>query len=213
MELDVKDYVQSCVTCQQVKARRGRPFGLLQPMPIPAQPWDVVSMDFIVDLPMSRGYYAIMVVIDYFSKQAHFVPTKPPLTALQVAKLFFKHIFKYHGMPAAIISDRDPRFTSQFWQELFKLLDTQLRMSSTAHPQTDGQTERVNQSLEDYIRCYVQADQKDWMDHIDMLEFCYNSSKHSAIGFSPFELATGKQVLTPLALVSHVYVIKLKSQM
>ena len=98
MELDVKDYIQSCVTCQQVKARRGRPFGLLQPMPIPAQPWDVVSMDFIVDLPMSRGYNAIMVVIDHFSKQAHFVPTKPPLTALQVAKLFFKHIFKYHGM-------------------------------------------------------------------------------------------------------------------
>ena len=110
-------------------------------MPIPAQPWDVVSMDFIVDLPMSRGYNVIMVVIDYFSKQAHFVPTKPPLTALQVAKLFFKHIFKYHGMLAAIISDRDPRFTSRFWQELFKLLDTQLRMSSTAHPQTDGQTE------------------------------------------------------------------------
>ena len=82
MELDIKDYVQSCVTCQQVKAQHGRLFGLLQPMPIPAQPWDVVSMDFIVDLPMSRGYNAIMVVIDYFSKQAHFVPTKPPLTAL-----------------------------------------------------------------------------------------------------------------------------------
>ena len=140
--------------------------------PVPAQPWDAVSMDFIMDLPVSRGYNVIIVIIDYFSKQAHFVPTKPPLTALQVAKLFFKHIFKYHGMPAAIISDRDPRFTSQFWQELFKLLDTQLQISSTAHPQTDGQTERVNQSLEGYIRCYVQTDQKDWVDHIDMLEVC-----------------------------------------
>ena len=128
MELDVKDYIQSCVTCQQVKARRGRPFGLLQPMPIPAQPWDVVSMDFIVDLPESRGYNAIMVVIDYVSKQAHFVPTKPLLTALQLAKLFFKHIFKYHGMHAAIVSNRDPHFTTLFQQELFKLLDTQVRI-------------------------------------------------------------------------------------
>ena len=113
-------------------------------------------------------------------------------------------------MPAVITSDTDPHFTNRFWQELFKLLDTQLQMSSTAHPQTNGQMERVNQSLEDYIRCYVQADQKDWTDHIDMLEFCYNSSKHSATGFSPFELATGKQVLTPLALVSHVVRDKIK---
>ena len=113
-------------------------------------------------------------------------------------------------MSATIVSDRDPRFTSRFWQELFKLQDMQLRMSSIAHPQIDGQTERVNQSLEDYIRCYVQADQKDWVDHIDMLEFCYNSSKHSATGFSPFELATGKQVLTPLALASHVVQVKSK---
>ena len=104
-------------------------------------------MDFIVDLPLSRGYNGIMVVIDYFSKQTHFVPTKPPLTTLQVAKLFFKHIFKYHGMLVAIVSDRDLCFPRGFWPEL--------QMSSTTHPQSDGQIERVNQSLEAYIRCYV----------------------------------------------------------
>ena len=93
-------------------------------MSIPTQPWDVVSMDFIVDLHVSRGYNVIVVVIDYFSKQAHFVPTKPPLAVL-LAKFIFKNIFKYHGMPTAIISDRDLRFTSQL-QELFKWLDTQL---------------------------------------------------------------------------------------
>ena len=116
-------------------------------------------------------------------------PMSYTLTALQVAKMFFKHIFKYPGMLADIVSNRYPHFTTLFRQELFNLLDTH------AHPQTDGQTKRVNHRLEDYIRCYVQADQKDLLDHIDMLEFCYNSSKYSA---------TGKQVLRPLALVSHV---------
>ena len=113
-------------------------------------------------------------------------------------------------MPTTIVSNRDPCFTSRFWQELLKLLDTQLQMSSTTHPQTDGQTTRVNQSLEDYIHCYVQADQKDWLNDIDMLEFSYNSFKHPTIGFSPFELAIGKQVLIPLYLVSHVVQDKIK---
>ena len=99
-------------------------------------------MDFMLELPMSKGHNALMVVVDYFSKQAHLIPVRPPLTAIHVAQLFFKHVFKYHGLPQAIVSDRDPRFTCKFWQELFKLLGTQLRMCSVAHPQTNGQTER-----------------------------------------------------------------------
>ena len=129
-----------------------------------------------VGFAVSRGYNAIMVVIDYFSKQTHFVPTKPPLTTLQVAKLFFKHIFKYPGMLADIVSNRYPHFTTLFRQELFNLLDTH------AHPQTDGQTKRVNHRLEDYIRCYVRADQTDWVDNVDKQEFCYNAAIHSSIG-------------------------------
>ena len=108
---------------------------------------DLVSMDFIVNFPVSRGYNSSMVIINYFSKQAHIVPTKLPLISVQVAKMFFKHIFKYHGMLVAIVSDRDLCFPRGFWPEL--------QMSSTTHPQSDGQIERVNQSLEAYIRCYV----------------------------------------------------------
>ena len=190
----MKECVKSCLTCQQAKAC------LQQVMPVPTQPWDNISMDFIMDLPYSKGHRILMVVIHYFPKQAHFISAKPLLTTSHVAKLFFQHIFRYHGLPTAIVSDRDLRFTSKFWKELFDLLGTQL--SSTAHPQTDGQTERVNQGIEDYIRCYVQVDQRDWVDHVDLMEFCYNAAKHSATGFSPFELVVGKEILTPLALIT-----------
>ena len=108
-------------------------------------------MDFIVDRPPSKGHTVIMVVVDYFTKHAHFIPAKTPLSAIQVARLFLKHVFKYHGLPQAIVSDRDSRFTSTFWQELFKCLGTELRLSSSFHPQTDGQTEHLNRGLEDYI--------------------------------------------------------------
>ena len=201
MEKEIIEYIRSCKVCQTVKARRGKAFGLLQQMQIPSRPWDVISMDFIVDLPPSKGYNTLMVVVDFFSKQAHFIPAKPPLTSNQVAQLFFKYIFKYHGLPEIIVSDRDPRFTSGFWQELFKILGTQLRMSTSAHPQTDGQIVRLNQGIEDYIRCYIKADQSDWVEHVDMLEFSYNATIPSATGFSPFELSTGKEVLTPIALL------------
>ena len=114
MEEEIINYVRTCKVCQAVKARRGKALGLLQQMPIPSRPWDVINMDFIVDLPPSRGHNILMVVVDFFSKQAHFIPAKPPLTANHVAHIFFKYIFKYHGLPEVIISDRDPRFTSSF---------------------------------------------------------------------------------------------------
>ncbi|KAI5074009.1 hypothetical protein GOP47_0012022, partial [Adiantum capillus-veneris] len=107
MKDDVIDYVRTCPTCQLVKAQRVKPAGLLHPMPTPSRPWDMVSMDFIVDLPPSHGHTTIMVVVDYFTKQAHFIPAKPPVTAYQVAKHFFAKVFKYHGLPLAIVSDRD----------------------------------------------------------------------------------------------------------
>ena len=200
IEADVRYYVRTCPICQRVRANNSKTMGLLQPMPIPSRPWQVISMDFIVDLPPSRGYTILMVVVDFFTKQAHFIPAKTPLTTLQVAKIFFKYIFKYHGLPQAIVSDRDSRFTSLFWQELFKTLGTELRLSSSFHPQTDGQTERLNRGIEDYIRCYIQPNQKNWVDLLDTLEFCYNSAVHSATGFTPFRLSTGIEVFTPLAV-------------
>ena len=190
MEKEIIEYVRSCKVCQTMKARRGKAFGLLQQMSIPSRPWDVISMDFIVDLPPSKGYNMLMVVVDFFSKQAHFIPAKSLLTSNQVAQLFFKYIFKYHGLPEIIVSDRDPRFTSGFWQELFKILGTQLRMSTSAHPQTNGHTKMLNQGIEDYICCYIKAYQSNWVEHVDMLEFYYNATIHSTTYFSPFELST-----------------------
>ena len=135
MQVDVIKYVRTCPTCQLVRGRRVKPAGLLQTMPIPSRPWDLVSMDFIIKLPPSHGHTIIMVVVDYFTKQAHFIPSKPPLIAYQVAKLFYAKVFKYHGLPLAIVSDKDGRFMSKMWRELFKLLGTQLRFSSAYHPQ------------------------------------------------------------------------------
>jgi hypothetical protein len=118
--------------------------GLLQPLLVPSQAWSTVSLDFIEGLPKSRGYDVIFVVVDKFTKYAHFVPMSHPYTALSVAQLYFNNIYKLHGLPEAIISDRDGVFTSALWQELFRLSNTKLLMSSFYHPQTDGQTERLN---------------------------------------------------------------------
>lgn len=129
--------------------------GLLQPLPVPTQAWIVVSLDFIEGLPSSNRYNVIMVVVDKFTKYAHFIPLAHPFTALQVAQVYMDHIYKLHGLPQALISDRDRIFTSSVWQNLFKLFDTQLLMSSSYHPLTDGQTERLNQCLESFLRCAV----------------------------------------------------------
>jgi hypothetical protein len=144
----VTQFVQSCQVCQQAKNEHVKLPGLLQPLPVPPQAWHTVSMDFIEGLPKSNKWDVIMVVVDKFSKYAHFLPLSHPYTALQVAQTYFSNIYKLHGLPSAIISDRDRVFTSNFWQQLFTLSDTQLLMSSSYHPQTDGQTERVNQCLE-----------------------------------------------------------------
>jgi hypothetical protein len=119
-------------------------------------------LDFIEGLPKSAGSNCILVVVDKFSKYAHFLPLSHPFTAFQVALLYMNNVFKLHGMPTAMVLDRDKVFTSNIWQELFKLLGTDLKMSSAYHPQTDGQTERVNQCLETYLRCFVNACPTKW---------------------------------------------------
>ena len=127
------------------------------PLPIPEQAWQVVSLDFISGLPISHHYNCIMVVVDKFSKYAHFLALAHPFSALSVAKLYLKEVYRLHGLPSSIISDRDPVFTSKLWRELFTLAGTKLCMSSAYHPQLDGQTERVNQCLETYLQCFVQS--------------------------------------------------------
>lgn len=135
----VTDYVQSCTVCQQAKVEHNKIPGMLQPFPIPDFAWSI-SMNFIEGLPKAGKHDTILVVIDKFNKYAHFFALSHPYTALTVAQLYFSSIYRLHGLPKAIISDRDKVFTSTLWKELFKLSDTQLLMSSSYHPQTDGQT-------------------------------------------------------------------------
>lgn len=191
LKKSVQLFVDSCSMCKQAKAERVRYPGLLQPLPVPEHAWQVVSLDFIEGLPLSLGFNCILVVVDKFSRYAHFIALAHPFTAFDVALAYMQNVYKLHGLPQSMISDRDCIFTSNLWSELFKLTDTQLRMSSAYHPQTDGQTERVNQCLETFLRCFVHACPRKWFRWLALAEFWYNTTPHSALGTTPFEALYG----------------------
>jgi len=151
----VDSFVKQCSVCQQAKHSHDHPAGLLQPLPIPKGAWQDISLDFIEGLPTSGGFSVILVVVDRLTKYAHFVPFKHPYTAQGVARALLDQVIKLQEFPLTIVTDKDRVFLSTFWKELFKLHGTQLLMSTSYHPQTDGQTERVNQCLEMYLRCSV----------------------------------------------------------
>ncbi len=197
MRDDVEAYVKTCLVCQQDKIEQQSPGGLLEPLPIAERPWDSVTMDFISALPKSEECGSIIVVVDRFSKYATFIAAPTDCTAEEAARLFIRHVVKYWGVPRSIISDRDPRFTGRFWTELFNLLGSELHFSTSFHPQTDGQTERVNALLELYLRHFVSANQRDWAKLLDVAQFSYNLQRSESTNHSPFELATGQQPLTP----------------
>jgi transposase InsO family protein len=150
-------------------------------------------MDFIEGLPMLDNANVILVVVDRLTKYAHFLPLKHPYTAVTVAKAYLDNIVKLHGVPLSIVSDRDKIFTSAFWRELFKAVGTKLHYSTAYHPQTDGQSERVNQCLEQYLRCAVQDHPKLWRRVLAMAEFWYNTSYHTAIGTTLFQALFHKE--------------------
>ena len=150
----VESYVRSCDTCGRNKVVRHAPFGLLSPLPIPSRPWSSVSLDWITDLPPSQYHDAILVVVDRLTKQAIFIPTTKSMPAPDVAALFLQQVVRLHGLPDVLVSDRDPIFTSHFWRRLLELLGIKANRSSAFHPQTDGQTERLNSVLEQYLRIY-----------------------------------------------------------
>ncbi|GJP67944.1 hypothetical protein CLOP_g24702, partial [Closterium sp. NIES-67] len=195
---DVQKFVTSCDTCQRIKSSKQKKAGLLQPPPVPEQLWKVVSLDFITGLPpITSGHDAILVVIDKFSKMGHFIPTHTTACTEETAQLFVRYIISQHGIPTTLISDGDPKFTSKFWKELMSLLGTKLAMSSAYHPQTDGQTERLNQIVEQLLRAACRDEISKWDLHLPILEFAYNNATHAAIGQTPFFLCYGRHPLTP----------------
>ena len=185
MDQWVRNYVRTCDACQLNKTARHKKYGPLKPLEIPYRPWEHISMDFITELPSVSGYDQIWVIVDRFSKMAHFVPLKSR-TAPTLAKAFVIEIWRLHGLPLGVVSDRDTVFTSKLWTEVMRFLDVSQDMSTAYHPQTDGQTERVNQVLEQYLRTFWAWDQKDWLELLPYAEFCYNNTVHSATKVTPF---------------------------
>jgi len=187
MAKDIEDFVRSCDDCQQNKAPRHKRHGTLHPLELAYSPWDSISMDFITQLPTSDGCSTVWVIVDRFSKMAHFIPIADgQKTAEGCAKLFLANVWKLHGLPSDIVSDRDPVFTSKFWAELMERLDVRLRKSTAFRPQTDGQTEWVNQTLEQYLRQYCNYEQDNWCDLLPLAEYTYNNSATTATQMSPF---------------------------
>lgn len=192
MRLDVRTFVAKCLICQQVKLSHLAPAGLLQPLPIPERIWEDISLDFIVGLPISGGKTVILAVVDRLSKYAHFLPLVTNFTSMMVASIFVNEIIRLHGIPRSIVSDRDMAFISSFWQEIFRSQGTKLSMSTSYHPQTDGQTEVVNRGLEMYMRCLTMDQPRSWIRFLAWAEFWYNSAYHTSTGMTPFEIVYGR---------------------
>ena len=198
MKREVAQYVSECDICKRVKASHLRPAGLLQPLTIPSGKWEDISMDFIVGFSKTaKGYDSIWVVVDRFTKSAHFIPVKAGYKSHQYAVLYIAWIVGLHGIPKTIISDRGSQFVARFWEQLHAALGTQLIRSSAYHPQTDGQTERINQILEDMLRACALTYSQKWDDCLPLAEFAYNNSYQESIKMAPFEALYGRRCRTP----------------
>jgi hypothetical protein len=199
MKIEIARYVARCDTCKRLKAIQPKAAGPLQSLPIPTRKWEDISMDFIVGLPrMAKGFDSIWVIIDRLTKVAHFLPVKVKYPVMAYAELYIARILSLHGVPKTIVSDRGTQYVSKFWEELHKSLGTKLLHSSAYHPQTSGQTERVNPVLEDMLRaCVLEFPQK-WDDGLPLAEFSYNNSYQESIKMAPFEALYGRWCRTPL---------------
>ncbi|WVZ52565.1 hypothetical protein U9M48_003613, partial [Paspalum notatum var. saurae] len=199
MKREIATYVSECDVCQRIKADHLKPVGMLQPLKVPAWKWENIHMDFIVGLPPTqKGYDSIWVVIDRFTKAAHFLPVKTTYRAKQYAELYISRIVALHGVPLTITSDRGSLFVSRFWEHLQTALGTTLIHSSAYHPQTSGQVERVNQILEDMLRACALTYSTKWDECLPLAEFAYNNSYQKSLEMAPFEALYGRRCRTPL---------------
>jgi hypothetical protein len=194
MSKDIREYVTTCDICQKTKAKRHAPVGLLRPIPIPSKPFEVITMDFIPELPITQsGFNNILVIVDKLTKFAIFIPTITSLDEKECAKLVFDNVFTRFGLPKQIITDRDSRWTGYFWEEICKLFDIKRALTTAHHPQADGQTEIMNQVLETALRTYVNPQKDNWDSLLSSFSLSYNSTPHSTTGFSPSMLLFGYQ--------------------
>jgi hypothetical protein len=199
MKREIAKYVSECDTCQRVKASHLKVAGTLQPLPIPSWKWEDICMDFIVGLPnTSRHHDSIWVIVDRLTKTAHFLPIHTTHKAEKYAEIYIDQIVHLHGIPKTIMSDRGALFVARFWEQLQKSLGTTVIKSSAYHPQTDGQTKRVNQILEDMLRAYVLHYGKNWDKCLSLTEFSYNNIYQSSLKMAPFEALYGRRCRTPL---------------
>ncbi|GJR02420.1 putative reverse transcriptase domain-containing protein [Tanacetum coccineum] len=199
MKAEIATYVSKCMTCAKVKAEYQKPSGLLVQPIIPIWKWENITMDFVTKLPKTTsGQDTIWVIVDRLTKSAHFLPMKETDSMEKLTRQYLKEVVSRHGVPVSIISDRDSKFTSHFWKSLNEALGTQLDMSTAYHPQTDGQSERTIQMLEDMLRACVMDFRKGWDRHLPLIEFSYNNNYHTSIKAAPFEALYGRKCRSPI---------------
>ena len=205
VQADVATYVATCEECQRNKPSILRPARLLQPLEVLGHRWERISMGFVTHLPkIKKGYDALFVMVDYVTKMMILRPTYNTMTAVDTARLFVDLVVRAHGLPKVIVLDRDTKFTSHFWKEVHRVMGTTLAMSLGFHPETDGQKERSNRSIEEMLRAFVGKRQNDWDERLGMVEFAYNNSLHGSSGYTPFYLCYGRHSVSPVNLLSQV---------
>jgi len=194
------NHCASCLNCLHAKSSVTL-VGIYAPLSVASTPWEDISMDFVLGLPKtSRGVDSIFVVVDPFSKMAHFIPCHKVDDASNIARLFFREVVRLHGLPKTIVSDRDAKFLSHFWRTLWPRVETKRSFSTSCHPQTDGQTKVVNRSISTLLRVLLKGNHKSWDDYLHHIEFAYNRVVHNTTKLSSFEVVYGFNPLTPLDL-------------
>ena len=193
---DVKDYVRGCNIYLASKAVRHKLYGDLQSLPIPTHRLKDLSMDFVTDLPIStdwkgENYDSILIIVDRLTKMVHYEPVKVTIDAPGLAEVIIDVVVRHHGLPDSIVTDRGSLFTSKFWSSLCYFLGIKRKLSTAFHPQTDGQTERQNSTMEAYLRAFVNFEQNDWARLLLMAKFAYNNAKNASTGFTTFEFNYG----------------------